>query len=66
MPALLSDVVQLISNAIVARRKLKILWYLMHAATQRPGDAGIVDNDRLNDKAKAVVYKLMEQRYAAT
>lgn len=47
-----------------ARRRLGDLSKQMNIATQRSGDAGIVDNRRLNEKSEALAFKTVRERYA--
>ena len=47
-----------------ARQRLSVLAHKMNDTTQRSGDAGIVDNRRLNEKSEAVAFKTVRERYA--
>lgn len=47
-----------------ARQRLIDLSNQMNIATQRSGDAGIVDNRRLNEKSEALAFKTVQERYA--
>ena len=48
-----------------ARQRLGDLSNQMNIATQRSGDAGIVDNRQLNEKSEALAFKTVQERYAA-
>ena len=48
-----------------ARQRLIDLSNQMNIATQRSGDAGIVDNRRLNETSEALAFKTVQERYAA-
>ena len=48
-----------------ARQRLSELSNQMNIATQRSGDAGLVDNRRLNEKSEALAFKTVQERYAA-
>ena len=50
---------------VACLKKLQPLVLLhRHDTTQRSGDAGIVDNRRLNEKSEAVAFKTVRERYA--
>ena len=46
-----------------ARKRLVALAEEMVDVTQRSGDAGIVDNRRLNEKSEAAAFKTVSERY---
>lgn len=48
-----------------ARQRLGDLANQMNSATQKSGDAGIVDNRRLNEKSEALAFKTVQARYAS-
>ena len=47
-----------------ARQRLVDLANQMNDVTSRSGDAGIVDNRRLNEKSEAVAFQTVNERYA--
>ena len=47
-----------------AREQLIALANEMNEVTSRAGDAGIVDNHRLNEKSETVAFKTVSERYA--
>ena len=47
-----------------ARERLVALAKEMNEVTSRSGDAGIVDNRRLNNKSEAEAFKTISERYA--
>ena len=57
-----ADVERLDEDA--ARARLAALANEIAEVTQRSGDAGIVDNRRLNEKSEAVAFKTVSERYA--